>query len=286
MRAGPLSNPEVIKLLNAHFVPVYAVNEDYRGEGPQPAEERREFTRIYREALDGEMSAGTVHVYLTSPDGRVIDSMHVAEAAKTEKLLATLKRNIGRLGIPAGGTLVKPKPQSTPPAGLAKDSVALHLVSRALGGGGSWGGVVENWIVLTSKEGAKFRPPVAKDGEEWRIEPEVSAKLLTHFYPSTENNDVLKNVFDLQRLDAKVIAIDAEGETATLRLSGALKMKHPFYHKDDRNVAQAKIVGFVQFDLVTSTIREFGLITTEATYGGGKFAVGLRLVPSAPRTSK
>ena len=35
-----------------------------------------------------------VHVYLTSPDGKVIDSMHVAEAAQTEKLLATLKRSI------------------------------------------------------------------------------------------------------------------------------------------------------------------------------------------------
>ncbi|MDB4518630.1 hypothetical protein N9118_03650 [Akkermansiaceae bacterium] len=278
MRAGPLSKPEVIKLLNAHFVPVYAVNEDYRGKGPQPAEERREFTRIYREALDGKMSAGTVHVYLTSPDGKVIDSMHVAEAARTETLLATLKRNIGLLGVPAGETLVKPKPQSTPPTGMAKDSVALHLVSRALGGGGSWGGVVENWIELTFKEYAAFRPPVAKLGERWRIKPEVSAKLLTHFYPSTENNDVSKNVFDHQRLDAKVIAVDGEEETATLRLSGALKMKHTFYNKDDSNVVQAEMVGFVQLDLSTSTIREFGLITTEATYGGGKFAVGLRLV--------
>ena len=163
-------------------------------------------------------------------------------------------------------------------AGVAKDSVALHLVSRVLGGGGSWGGVVENWIELTFKEYAAFRPPVAKLGERWRIKPEVSAKLLTHFYPSTENNDVSKNVFDHQRLDAKVIAVDGEEETATLRLSGALKMKHTFYNKDDSNVAQAEMVGFVQLDLSTSTIREFGLITTEATYGGGKFAVGLRLV--------
>ena len=39
MGVGPLSKPEVIKPLNAHFVPVCAVNEDYHGEGPQPAEE-------------------------------------------------------------------------------------------------------------------------------------------------------------------------------------------------------------------------------------------------------
>lgn len=280
MRAGPLSKPEVIKLLNAHFVPVYAVNEDYRGDGPQPADERREFTRIYREALDAKMSAGTVHVYITSPEGKAVDSMHVAEAAKTEKLLATLKRNIARLGVPAGETLVKPKPQSARPSGIAKNAVALHLVSRALGGGGSWGGVVENWIVLAPKEWAKFLPasPV-KLGKKWAIDGEVSAKLLTHFYPSTENNDVSKNVFEHQRLEARVIALDTKTSMATVELSGSLKMKHTFYHREDTNVAEAKVLGFVQVDPAGATIRAFGLTTTEATYGGGKFGVGVSLAP-------
>lgn len=278
MRAGPLSNAEVIKLLNAHFVPVYAVNEDYRGSGPQPEDERRQFTRIYREALEAKMSAGTVHVYITSPDGKAVDSMHVAEAAKTDKLLATLKRNIERFELKPGKTLVKPKPQSVAPKGIAKDAAVLHLVSRALGGGGSWGGVVENWIVLSAAEWSQFLPSdQAELNAEWKIDPAVSAKLLTHFYPSTENNDVSKNVFESQRLTAKVISIDAGKSTAVVKLDGSLKMKHTFYHKADSNVAEADVVGYAKVDLAARKLLELDLTTTKASYAGGKFGVAVNL---------
>jgi hypothetical protein len=278
MRAGPLSNPEVIKLLNAHFVPVYAVNEDYRGNGPQPKAEREEFTRIYREALDAKMSAGTVHVYITSPDGKAVDSMHVAEAAKTEKLLATLKRNIARFDLEPGKTLVKPKPQSIAPPGIADDAAVFHLVSRALGGGGSWGGVVENWIVFNRAEWSKFLPSeTAALNSEWEIDPKVSAKLLTHFYPSTENNDVTKNVFEGQRLGAKLISVDAEKSTAIVKVVGSLKMKHTFYHKADNNVAEAEVLGFVKVDRAAGKLLEFNLTTTEASYAGGKFGIAVQL---------
>lgn len=275
MRAGPLSNPEVIKLLNAHFVPVYAVNDDYRGDGPQSEDERAEYTRIYREALDAGMSAGTVHVYIIAPDGKTVDSMHVAEAAKTEQLLATLKRNIKRFETAAGAPLVAPKAQSTRPVDIAGDALALHLVSRALGGGGSWGGVVEDWIVLDPDEWAHFVPPKELPANgSWRIDPAVSAKLLTHFYPSTENNDVSKNAFEHQHLDAQRIEGGAE---VMVKLSGALKMKHAFYHKPDDNFAEATVVGFARIDPKSSRIRTFEMTTGEATYGGGKFAVGVRL---------
>jgi hypothetical protein len=67
MRAGPLSSPEVIDLLNGAFVPVFAVNEDYRDDGPAPADDKAEYRRIYREALDAGLSAGTVHAYVVDP---------------------------------------------------------------------------------------------------------------------------------------------------------------------------------------------------------------------------
>ena len=51
MRAGPLSSPRVIDLLNARFVPVFAVNEDYRKGGSAPDEEKALYDRVYREAL-------------------------------------------------------------------------------------------------------------------------------------------------------------------------------------------------------------------------------------------
>ena len=49
MRAGPLSRPEVIDLLNRHFVPVFVVNEDYREDGPAPEAERALMDRALAE---------------------------------------------------------------------------------------------------------------------------------------------------------------------------------------------------------------------------------------------
>src|SRR5215217_1581152 len=101
MRAGPLSRTNVIETLNRYFVPVYASNEEYRDEkghtGSAPPDERKEYQRIYREALDKKLSAGSVHAYILSPDGHPIDSLHVADAATGEKLLAMLRRTVQKL---------------------------------------------------------------------------------------------------------------------------------------------------------------------------------------------
>lgn len=52
MRAGPLSNNEVIQLLNTAFAPVFISNEDYDEDGPAPPEGRAERDRIWREARE------------------------------------------------------------------------------------------------------------------------------------------------------------------------------------------------------------------------------------------
>src|SRR5215216_5941046 len=143
MRTGPFSSTEVIDRLNASFVPVYAVNEDYWATDVVPREERDEYQRIYREALSKKMSAGSVHVYALDPKGEVIGSRHVAEAAKTKQLIAFLDEITAKLGTKPGKPLVDPKAQSAPPA-HPKGSLALHLAARGLGGGGSWDGTAEN----------------------------------------------------------------------------------------------------------------------------------------------
>jgi len=119
MRAGPLSNSTVISLLNRCFVPVYAVNEDYRDGGAQPPEEKAEYNRIYKEALAAKLSAGTVHVYILSPDGHAIDSLHVATAAKTERLIDLLERTIKKLKVRQGQALVAP-PETSAHGALLK----------------------------------------------------------------------------------------------------------------------------------------------------------------------
>src|SRR5215510_2352212 len=97
MRAGPLSNSRIIALLNSSFVPVYVVNEDYSRKGSAPAEEKTELDRVFKEGYAQKSSVGSVHVYVLRPDGQFFDSMHVAQAANSEKLLALLNKAVVEL---------------------------------------------------------------------------------------------------------------------------------------------------------------------------------------------
>ena len=100
--------------------------------------------------------------------------------------------------------------------------------------------------------------------------------MLTHFYPSTENNDVAKNHLDQQSLKGTVLAV--EGGVVRARLDGRLTMKHPFYHRDDDNIVEAGIVGILEFE-PGKKIRSLQLATTTATYGRTAFGVVVRSVP-------
>ena len=274
MRAGPLSNGRVIELLNRCFVPVYTVNEDYAPKGSAPAEEKAERERIFRQGYERHWSVGTVHVYVLRPDGQLFGTLHVAQAARATNLIALLERAVAELKSASGQPLVPPTPQSCPPE-CTPDGVTLHLVARSLDGRGAWSEFpVENWIVFSRAEVKKFLAPETFPlGATWAIEREIATKLLTHFYPATENNDVAKNKFERQSLAATVVSL--HGGIARARLEGELKMEHSFYHKPDGQCVEATIVGFVDFDPTTREIRSLRLVTDQATYGGGKFAIGL-----------
>jgi hypothetical protein len=284
----------VISLINSYFVPVYVSNEDYNKDGSAPADEKAEKLRIYREALNAKLSAGTVHVYILNPDGHCIDSQHVATASKVDQLTRMLERNIDSLKTPAGQPLVKPVPQSLPCAG-DPESIRLHLVARNLQRqgddyvvpqvtlgttkSGNWGAYPgENWVELNKGAWSRFLP--AGDvqlGRTWDIDKETAAKLFNYFYPSTENNDIKKNRIDEQSLRASVLSV--QDGTVTARLDGRLKMKHPFYHKDHGNVVEATVVGVLVFQPRTQRIQSLDLVTTHATYAQRPFGVAVRVVP-------
>ena len=277
MRAGPLSNSQVIELLNRSFVPVYTVNEDYAPKGSAPAEEKTERERIFRQGYERGWSVGTVHVYVLCPDGRLFGTLHVAQAARATNLIALLERAVTELNSASGQPLVPPAPQSCQPE-CKPDGVTLHLVARSLDGRGAWNEFpVENWIVLSRAEVTKFLGPKAFPiGGTWAIGREISTKLLTHFYPATENNDVSKNKFEHQFLTATIVSF--QDGIARARLEGGMRMEHSFYHKPDGKFVEATLVGFVDFDPASREIRMLRLVTDAATYGGGKFAIGLRSV--------
>lgn len=278
MRAGPLSNNKVISLLNEYFVPVYTVNEDYSEKGSAPPEEKAERDRIFKEGHAAKRSVGSVHVYILEPDGHLLDSMHVVQAAKVENLVALLENAAKRLKVPKGKPVVDVVTQSQKPACEAGE-VALHLTARSLDGKGVWNEFpVEDWIVLSTDEVKQLvgpdKPPAV--GQTWQIPREVATKLLTRFYPATENNDVKKNVFERQLLKATVTSVN--NGVVRARLAGDMKMAHSFYHKEDGKFVEAEVLGFVDFESDTHRIRAIRLVTEKATYNGGQFAVAVRSV--------
>jgi len=274
-------------------VPVYLSNEDYAKNGSAPAEEKAERDRIYHEAVKAKLSTGTVHVYIVNTDGHPIDSLHVAQASKVDEMTTLLERVVENLHIPAGQPLGKPHSQSAPPPAKA-DALVLHLTARNLRRDGNdwlpvkpklgetrssgWGSyAAEDWIVLEKESWRKMLPTgECKVGTSWEIDKEAAAQVLTHVYPSTENNNLAKNRIDRQELKATVLSV--KDGVARARLDGSLRMKHPFYHKDDDNFVEATLVGFFDFD-PGSKIRTLQLATVKATYGRPVFGAVVRSLP-------
>src|SRR5438105_13631942 len=147
MRAGPLSNPKVIELLNGYFVPVYTSNDFISGPTESQKEEQKERERVYRAFLEAKLSAGSVHVYVLSPDAVPMGSLRVAHACEKDsatgkdQTLLLLEKTIRDLKVAKGNALVAPRPQSEPPkVAQAADALVLHVTARKISeqGHGSW----------------------------------------------------------------------------------------------------------------------------------------------------
>jgi hypothetical protein len=281
MRAGPLSDAKVIALLNRAFVCVYTVNEDYAGKNvTAPPEERKELQRIHQEGYKKKLSVGTVHAYVLTPDGHTHDSLHVASAANTDRLLAMLRRAVEHFKPKEGKPIVAPAPQSAPPKAPA-DALVLHLVSRG-DDRGSWGEFPgENWIVLTKQQWQKLLPGgKVKVGQEWDVDRDVAASVLTYFYPQTENNHATTDRIEKLSLRAKVLSADAGKVTA--RLDGTLRMQHVFYPgRKNPDPVDATVAGVLTFAPSKPGMPSLQLVTERATHGKRPFKVAVRSLPAS-----
>src|SRR4030095_11409497 len=101
-------------------------------------------------------------------------------------------------------------------------------------------------------------------------------KILTYFYPATENNDVSKNRFLDQKLRATVVSGD--GKTARAKLAGDFRMEHSFYHKPDGKIAEGSVLGFIDFAPEHRRVTGFRMVSDKATYAGGTFGVAVRSI--------
>ena len=107
----------------------------------------------------------------------------------------------------------------------------------------------------------------------------MAEKILTHFYPQTENNDVSKNRIDRIRLTGTALPDAAPKKgVAQARLDGSLRMRHPFY-RDTEDYVDATIVGYVDYTPDERRISQLRLVTDKAVYQNRKFDVAVRSVP-------
>jgi hypothetical protein len=290
MRAGPLSSPKVISLLNSFFVPVYVSNEDTAKDGSAPPEEKALAGRIHREALEKKLPAGSVHVYIVTPDGSPIDSLHVADAARTERLVELLERAVKSLRLEAGAgswgnagkALIPPSAQSKPPA-AGSGSLIVHVTARGRNGA-SWDDFPsESWIVLGPREQAALLPAgEVRPGGSWEVGDGAAGEILRHFYPQTENNDAPASRIREQSLRATVVS--AGEERIRARLDGRLRLRHDFYPgRDDGRVVDAVLAGYMDFDPRLRKVLVLRIVTERATYGPGTVDVAARSVDPAAR---
>jgi hypothetical protein len=289
MRASSLSNAKVIDLLNHYYVPVYLRNEDCAEDGGASAEEKDERNRIYRDALQAGLSAGTVCAYLLTPEAQpvAVAPLNQSVATDPERLSELMQSVIDALKTQRGEPIVPPSPQSASPPS-SPESLVLHLTVRYLERtaddlvpvdatdvlgtrkAGNWGNLPsEDWVVLGKSEWMKLLPAgEVRRESSWELDREVSAKLLNHFFPPTENTNVETNRIEEQFLLARTESID--NGVASVRLEGRLKMKHPFYHKDDNNFVEASLVGYMEIEVPQRRIRSLRLVTDRAVYGDAK----------------
>ncbi|MGO9256187.1 MAG: hypothetical protein ACLQU1_07800 [Bryobacteraceae bacterium] len=279
MRAGPLSSSDVIVTLNRYFVPVVSSNYETVGEGSAPAPEKQERQRIYLDFAARKLGIGDVHIYILRPDLSSMRGMDIGTATQEGKLAAFLEDVRQELLTPVGPPAFPPQVWSSAPPAPA-DSMIFHIAARGEGHG-SWREFPsENWIVLSRGEWSALLPPepVVARHSSWQIPRAVSDKLLTWFYPQTEEVSQ-KTRSRIDEGDLRMTVTALENGVARARIEGSLKLLHSFYPgKPHDDFVNAQLVGFMDFVPGEGRIQRLRLIAAKATYNTEPFGAALRSV--------
>jgi hypothetical protein len=266
MRAGPLSNPQVIDLLNKYFVPVTSANElrdDDR-------------VRIYHEFHAKGLGIGDVHVYVVGPDGAAFAGLDIGRAMDAGKEIEFLTKVANDLHTQPGPPVFAPHPQSAAP-NVPTDAPAIHLVSRKLIGKTSWNEFPsENWIVLSKQEWDQVLPSAdAKLQATWQLPPAASTKLAEWIYPQTEETR-RTNRNRVDEANFRLTLATLKGTMGRAKIEGHVRLRHSFYPgKPSEDFATSDLVGYVDFDLTERLVKRFRLVTKKADYNGTAFACSL-----------
>jgi hypothetical protein len=236
--------------------------------------------RIWVDFQRKKMETGTVRIYILDPDGAAIGTPEVIGRPQPyagDTLRVFLGQIVSQFHIEPGPALTQVHPQSLPRADPL--STVFHLVARG-SNTGSWREFpAENWIVLDHTESNTLLPPgEAKLNTSWVAPPEVANKLLSWFYPQTEDTS-RTNRSRIIREMLRMTVVTLEGGMARARIEGSLRMVHSFYPgRDSGEVVEAKLLGFMDFSPAERRIQRLRLVTENATYKDEWFDAALRSV--------
>jgi hypothetical protein len=235
--------------------------------------------RIQADFRSKKMETGSVRIYILGPDGAAIGTPEVIGRLQIEDVLRVfLEQIVAQLHIQPGRPVTKPHPQSLPPQ-ADPSSTVFHLVARG-GNAGSWREFpAENWIVLDQKESNALLPPGgARLNSSWEVPPEVANKLLSWFYPQTEDTS-RTNRSRIIREAFRMTVVTLDRGMARARIEASVRMVHSFYpERDTGETVDAKLLGFMDFSPAERRIQRLRLVTEKATYNEEWFDAALRSV--------
>lgn len=145
---------------------------------------------------------------------------------------------------------------------------------------GSWREFpAENWIVLDHAESNALLPPSGVNlNSSWEVPPEVANKLLSWFYPQTEETS-RSNRSRIIREALRMTVVTLDRGMARARIEASLRMVHSFYlGQDSGELIEAKLLGFMDFSPAERRIQRLRLVTEKATYNDEWFDAALRSV--------
>jgi hypothetical protein len=117
-------------------------------------------------------------------------------------------------------------------------------------------------------------------GQTWPLGHDVSAKILTYFYPQTENDDTRIDRLEAYGLSAKALGITKGVVTA--RVDGFVRMHHASYPgRPDAQPLSAEVVGVRSFSPGAPPALQ--LVTTGPIHGTRPFKVAVQTVQPSPR---
>ena len=268
MRAGPLSDDKIIKILNRYFVPFYASYEDYeRATGAVSKEESDVFNNVIKNFRDAKISGGLVFVYIFTGDLVPLGNLHVTKASNPDTLETFLSGFISRLQITGGQPAFQPRPQSMPPP-ASKDSLVVHVFIRGFTVEQKF--PHEDWIVLSSEEVRRLLPVSQHPGESWLLDSEVAAKFSQRLHPTLAWSLTGDHGYTtrIDHLNIRAVEQSSSGEFRVAKLEGKLQMLRTAYSfAPDKSHVRANLSGYMTFD--GSTVHSLEIAVQDAFYGNG-----------------